>query len=73
MSISQEVKGLQEKDCEKTLEYQEAAKKFACLVERGLVSKRSPLELGRSEYHSKIYVYQNPIVSQTLGTQGKQF
>ena len=59
MKIIEELRNLHTEDNRKTSGYQDASDRFELLVERGLASKRIPIEIGRNDLMCKVYTYSN--------------
>ena len=59
MTIAEKLEELQMENNPKTVSYQEASSKVESLVEKGLASMRTPIEIGRSDFVCNIYSYDN--------------
>ena len=59
MTIAEKLEKLQMENNPKTASYQEASSRFESLIEKGLASRRTPIEIGRSDLVCNIYSYNN--------------
>lgn len=60
MTVTEDLKKMQLKETSQITAFQNASEKFNLLIEKGLVSKRAPIEIGRSDSVCKVYTYSSP-------------
>jgi|GEM_PF-4859805 len=59
MTVIDELNNLQIEKSKKASDYQNASERFDLLIEKGLASKRTSIEIGRSNLVCKTYTYYN--------------